>query len=186
MRRHLFISIFLILLSAVSLRAQQMKRVTGRVLDKTSGKPIDQQQFGIRIYGFNTVAAARDVKKLMDLDANTFVVPDAEAYPDDSGYYEINVAETGALIFKADMKDAVLEQVNFRLEINVRIEMGNYIRTSQVSAVRDVVDVIDQRTDMEGNYLKARSSISIPDNVGKTDARLIVQPFLIEIGRAHV
>lgn len=180
MRRHLFISIFLILLSAVSLRAQQMKRVTGRVLDKTSGKPIDQQQFGIRIYGFNTVAAARDVKKLMDLDANTFVVPDAEAYPDDSGYYEINVAETGALIFKADMKDAVLEQVNFRLEINVRIEMGNYIRTSQVSAVRDVVDVIDQRTDMEGNYLKARSSISIPDNVGKTDARLIVQPFLID------
>lgn len=180
MRRHLFISIFLILLSAVSLRAQQMKRVTGRVLDKTSGKPIDQQQFGIRIYGFNTVAAARDVKKLMDLDANTFVVPDAEAYPDDNGYYEINVAETGALIFKADMKDAVLEQVNFRLEINVRIEMGNYIRTSQVSAVRDVVDVIDQRTDMEGNYLKARSSISIPDNVGKTDARLIVQPFLID------
>lgn len=180
MRRHLFISIFLILLSAVSLRAQQMKRVTGRVLDKTSGKPIDQQQFGIRIYGFNTVAAARDVKRLMDLDANTFVVPDAEAYPDDSGYYEINVAETGALIFKADMKDAVLEQVNFRLEINVRIEMGNYIRTSQVSAVRDVVDVIDQRTDMEGNYLKARSSISIPDNVGKTDARLIVQPFLID------
>ena len=180
MRRHLFISIFLIVLSAVSLRAQQMKRVTGRVLDKTSGKPIDQQQFGIRIYGFNTVAAARDVKKLMDLDANTFVVPDAEAYPDDSGYYEINVAETGALIFKADMKDAVLEQVNFRLEINVRIEMGNYIRTSQVSAVRDVVDVIDQRTDMEGNYLKARSSISIPDNVGKTDARLIVQPFLID------
>ncbi|MDY4481352.1 MAG: hypothetical protein SPE21_04095, partial [Candidatus Cryptobacteroides sp.] len=154
--------------------------VTGRVLDKTSGKPIDQQQFGIRIYGFNTVAAARDVKKLMDLDANTFVVPDAEAYPDDNGYYEINVAETGALIFKADMKDAVLEQVNFRLEINVRIEMGNYIRTSQVSAVRDVVDVIDQRTDMEGNYLKARSSISIPDNVGKTDARLIVQPFLID------
>lgn len=180
MRRHLFISIFLIVLSAVSLRAQQMKRVTGRVLDKTSGKPIDQQQFGIRIYGFNTVAAARDVKQLMDLDANTFVVPDAEAYPDDSGYYEISVAETGALIFKADMKDAVLEQVNFRLEINVRIEMGNYIRTSQVSAVRDVVDVIDQRTDMEGNYLKARSSISIPDNVGKTDARLIVQPFLID------
>lgn len=180
MRRHLFISIFLIVLSAVSLRAQQMKRVTGRVLDKTSGKPIDQQQFGIRIYGFNTVAAAQDVKKLMDLDANTFVVPDAEAYPDDSGYYEISVAETGALIFKADMKDAVLEQVNFRLEINVRIEMGNYIRTSQVSAVRDVVDVIDQRTDMEGNYLKARSSISIPDNVGKTDARLIVQPFLID------
>ena len=58
--------------------------------------------------------------------------------------------------------------------------MCNYIRTSQVSAVRDVVDVIDQRNDMEGNYLKARSSISIRDNVGKTDARLIVQPFLID------
>ncbi|MGN0191626.1 MAG: hypothetical protein ACI39U_08230, partial [Candidatus Cryptobacteroides sp.] len=142
-----FIVFLLVLLSAQGLDAQQMKRVTGRVLDKTTGKAIDQQQFGIRIYGFNTVASAQDVKKLMDSDANTFVVPDSEAYPDESGYYEINVAETGALIFKADLKEAVLEKVNFRLEINVRIEMGNYIRTSQISAVRNVVDVVDTRGD---------------------------------------
>ena len=180
MRQRLSILLFILLLLPVSLNAQQMKKVTGRVMDKTSGKPIDQEQFGIRIYAFNTVASAQDVKKLMDQDANTFVVPDAEAYPDDSGYYEISVAETGALIFKADMKEAVLEKVNYRLEINVRIEMGNYIRTSQVSAVMDIVDVIDQRTDLEGNFLKARSVISIPENMGKADARLIVQPFLID------
>ena len=180
MKKTFFISALLLLFLSVPLGAQQMKKVTGRVLDKKTGKPIDQQQFGVRIYGFNTVASAQDVKKLMDLDANTFVVPDTEAYPDESGYYEISVAETGALIFKVDMKEAVLEKVNFRMEINVRIEMGNILRTSQVSAVRNVVDVIDKRTDMEGNYLKARSVISIPENVGHRDSRLIVQPFLID------
>ena len=93
MKKTFFISALLLLFLSVPLGAQQMKKVTGRVLDKKTGKPIDQQQFGVRIYGFNTVASAQDVKKLMDLDANTFVVPDTEAYPDESGYYEISVAE---------------------------------------------------------------------------------------------
>ena len=66
MRQRLSILLFILLLLPVSLNAQQMKKVTGRVMDKTSGKPIDQEQFGIRIYAFNTVASAQDVKKLMD------------------------------------------------------------------------------------------------------------------------
>ena len=131
MKRCLKIFLLLTLLFFVlPLGAQEMKRVTGHILDKTSGKPIDLKQVSVNIYGFNTVAQAEDVKKQMDGDENTFVAPDSQAFPDDNGYFEISIPETGALIFKADMKPAVLEKVNFRLEINVKIEMGNYIRTN--------------------------------------------------------
>ncbi len=181
MERKLTVSLMIMLhLLALPLGAQEMKRVTGHVLDKTTGRPIDQQQVSVQVYGFNTVAQAEDVKRQMDGDENTFIVPDSQAFPDDNGYYEITVPETGALIFKAEMKSAVLERVNFRLEINVKIEMGNYIRTSTVTAVRDQVGVLDPQGDIEGNWLKARSVISLPENSGRTNARMIVQPVLLD------
>ena len=139
------------LLSFIPCHSQEIKRVSGRVLDKTTGKPIDLQQVVVNIYAFNTVAAAQDVKKQMDGDENSIVIPDAETHPDDNGYYDIPVAETGALIFKVEMKEAILEPVNFRMEINVRIEMGNYINTSTVTAVRDAVGVLDPQGEIEGN-----------------------------------
>ena len=178
--RHRYIYLLFALFSILPCHSQELKRVTGHVLDKTTGRPIDQQQVAVVVYAFNTVAMAQDVKKQMDSDENTFVVPDYQAYPDDNGYYEITVAETGALIFKAEMKEAILEKVNYRLEINTRIEMGNYISTSRVTAVRDVVGVLDPQGDIEGNYLKARSVISLPANSGKSNARLIVQPVLLD------
>ena len=180
MRQCLTISLLILQLLALPLGAQEMKRVTGHIVDKTTGKPIDLKQVSVSVYGFNTVAQAEDVKKQMDGDENTFVAPDAQAFPDDNGYYEITIPETGALIFKADMKPAVLEKVNYRLEINVKIEMGNYIRTSTITAVRDQVGVLDPQGDIEGNWLKARSTIALPENSGKTNARMIVQPILID------
>ena len=180
MRQCLTILILALQLFALPLGAQEMKRVTGHIVDKTTGKPIDLKQVSVSVYGFNTGAQAEDVKKQMDGDENTFVAPDAQAFPDDNGYYEITIPETGALIFKADMKPAVLEKVNYRLEINVKIEMGNYIRTSTITAVRDQVGVLDPQGDIEGNWLKARSTIALPENSGKTNARMIVQPILID------
>lgn len=180
MRQCLTILLLALQLFALPLGAQEMKRVTGHIVDKTTGKPIDLKQVSVSVYGFNTVAQAEDVKKQMDSDENTFVAPDAQAFPDDNGYYEITIPETGALIFKADMKPAVLEKVNYRLEINVKIEMGNYIRTSTITAVRDQVGVLDPQGDIEGNWLKARSTIALPENSGKTNARMIVQPILID------
>ena len=168
------------LISFIPCHSQEIKRVSGRVLDKTTGKPIDLQQVVVNIYAFNTVAAAQDVKKQMDGDENSIVIPDAETHPDDNGYYDIPVAETGALIFKVEMKEAILEPVNFRMEINVRIEMGNYINTSTVTAVRDAVGVLDPQGEIEGNYLKSRCTISLPANSGKTNARMIVQPMLLD------
>ena len=50
MKRYLKIFLLLTLLFFVlPLGAQEMKRVTGHILDKTSGKPIDLKQVSVNI-----------------------------------------------------------------------------------------------------------------------------------------
>jgi len=63
MRQCLTILLLALQLFALPLGAQEMKRVTGHIVDKTTGKPIDLKQVSVSVYGFNTVAQAEDVKK---------------------------------------------------------------------------------------------------------------------------
>lgn len=160
--------------------AQDRKLVTGRILDKATDLPIDLTQVEVVVYSFNTVAEAEDVKKQMDEDAAAVILPEARTYPDQNGYYQIYVASTGALVFKADMQEAVVENVDNRLEINMKLSVGNRIRNSIVSARRESIGVMDPETDIDGNWMKARSSISLPAFSGRENGRLIVQPFLVD------
>ena len=178
-RRILIIFIAFLILPAM-VYAQDRKLVTGRILDKATDKPIDLSQVEVAVYSFNTVAEAGDVKKQMDADANSVILPEAVAFPDQNGYYQIYVASTGALIFKADMQEAVVEPVDNRLEINMSLSLGNRIRNSLVSAKRENIGVMDPETDIDGNWMKVRSSISLPAFSGRANARLIVQPFLVD------
>ncbi len=160
--------------------AQDRKLVTGRILDKATDLPIDLTQVEVIIYSFNTVAEAQDVKKQMDEDASAVILPEARTFPDQNGYYQIYVASTGALVFKADMQEAVVENVDNRLEINIKLSVGNRICNSLVSAKRESIGVMDPETDIDGNWMKARSSISLPAFSGRANGRLIIQPFLVD------
>ncbi len=156
------------------LTAQDRKLVTGRILDMATDLPIDLSQVEVVVYSFNTIAEAEDVKKQMDEDANAVILPEAVTYPDQNGYYQIYVASTGALVFKADMQDAVVEHVDNRLEIDVKLSLGNRIRNSLISAKRENIGVMEPESDIDGNWLKARSTISLPEFAGKANARLII------------
>ena len=179
MRRILTI-LTLLLLGSAALTAQDRKLVTGRILDMATDLPIDLSQVEVVVYSFNTIAEAEDVKKQMDEDANAVILPEAVTYPDQNGYYQIYVASTGALVFKADMQDAVVEHVDNRLEIDVKLSLGNRIRNSLISAKRENIGVMEPESDIDGNWLKARSTISLPEFAGKANARLIIQPFLVD------
>ena len=179
MRRILTI-LTLLLLGSAALTAQDRKLVTGRILDMATDLPIDLSQVEVLVYSFNTIAEAEDVKKQMDEDANAVILPEAVTYPDQNGYYQIYVASTGALVFKADMQDAVVEHVDNRLEIDVKLSLGNRIRNSLISAKRENIGVMEPESDIDGNWLKARSTISLPEFAGKANARLIIQPFLVD------
>ena len=79
---------------------QDIKVVSGRVLDKETKLPFKGDV--VYIYAFNTVADAKDA-----LDAiksqNATIFSDGQEQADEGGYYEIRVAETGALIFKTGL-----------------------------------------------------------------------------------
>lgn len=161
--------------------AAQEKVVYGVIKDKATGKPIDLSQVEVIIYAFNTVAEAKDVMETMSSDVNTFIVThSSQAYPDRTGYYEINVAPTGALLYKADMVAPVMEIVNGRSEINLAIEVGNRLTEAVLTEERDEVAVMDANSELVGNTLMVSSGIALPSFTGKRDARLIVQPVLLD------
>ena len=58
---------------------------------------------------FNTVASARDALKALETGGGGTLLFDADAVAGADGYYEIRVAENGALIFNVQMKNELRE-----------------------------------------------------------------------------
>jgi len=174
--------IILVLLTLCSLAAAgQEKLVHGIIRDKSTGRPVDLHSVAVSVFSFNTVAEAEDIMKIMKSDQNAFIeIHGGQTYPDQTGYYEIMVAPTGALIFKADMADPVMELVNNRGEINVTLDVGNLLDEAVVVEERQEVSVMEPQSELVGNILSVSSGISLPSFTGREDARLIIQPVLMD------
>lgn len=167
--------------SCLPIAAQQIKVVSGRVIDKETKKPFTNE--AVFIYAYNTVAAAEDAKKNLDSQNAILMTADGEAVADAGGNYEIRVAETGALIFKVGIAPCVLEPVNYRMEINAGIDAG--ILLDNVSIIGTLQDISpkEQAPTMIGNKLIMRNNFPIPAQFGKTNARLIIQPYVVECSK---
>lgn len=176
-----FLVILIAILSCSSLCpvvAQQIKVVSGRVLNKETKKPFDKE--AVFVYGFNTVAAAEDVKKHIDENQAFGLATDAMEIVGNDGYYEIRVAENGALIFKIGMAPCVLEKVNYRLEINTALDVG--IMLDDVSIIGTLQDIkpAPKAPTIIGNKLLLYGTFPIPAQFGKPNARLIIQPYVVD------
>lgn len=160
--------------------SQDRKLVTGRILNKKTGKPFGKNDIVITIYAFDTEAEAEDALKV--LNEGTGVVNGAIEFmpPDISGYYQGAVAETGALIFKPDLTPGILERVRSRSEINVLIDAGELLTASQKIESAPGIIALDEESEISGNYLNALYTFRIPPYVGRRNARLILQPFFID------
>ncbi len=179
--RHIIKTVFAaagLLLSIVWASGQEMKVVSGRIVNKTTNMPFGNE-VAVFIYKFNTVAEARDAYPQIK-DGGTFFASDYET-ADNNGYYQVRVPETGALIFRAEMADEpVLEEVNFRMEINVALVGGNILKSAVKSAELTTIAPIPENPEIEGNNLRVKAIIPVPKNNGKANARLILQPFLMD------
>ena len=165
-------------LAAGKVSAQDMKLVSGRIVNKNTKKPFGQE--AVFIYAFNTVAEAEDARKVIDSKNGFFESSSMEAASAD-GYYQITVPETGALIFKVGVVDCVLEKVNYRLEINVEIESNEILKQVDVVGMRQGIQPMDpDNAEIDGNSFRARNKIPIPAQYGKSNARLILQPYLLD------
>ena len=155
-------------LAAGEVSAQDMKLVSGRIVNKNTKKPFGQE--AVFIYAFNTVAEAEDARKVIDSKNGFFESSSMEAASAD-GYYQITVPETGALIFKVGVVDCVLEKVNYRLEINVEIESNEILKQVDVVGMRQGIQPMDpDNAEIDGNSFRARNKIPIPAQYGKSNA----------------
>ena len=176
----LALSLMLVAAPVLSVHAQDIKLVTGRIINKTTRKPFDPKN--IIIYTFNTTGDAEDAYKALT-EGNGFIFTTNVVSPDASGYYEVRVAETGAIIVKEDMVNkCAMEQVNYRMEINFEIEGGNVLDQAVVSGTLTEPTPLKERNRMNGNNLEVGNVIPLPAHFGKTNARMILQPVLYEGG----
>lgn len=183
MKRHLayiMTAFALLFAGGLSAYAQDIIVVGGKVLNKNNGKPLEEI---VTVYSYNTVAEAEDgYKSLMDAihlgtEFNAGVV--RETYTDNSGYYEIPVSETGAILYYYPLSDPVLEKVNRRQQINVNFDVNVSIEATTITATRKSVEPDIEDTTIEGNELKCKLTFNIPERLGKTNARLIIQPYVL-------
>lgn len=171
----IFFSVLAACFSSHVLDAQEIKTVTGKILNKTTGKPFDPQT--VTIYTFNTVGEAEDALRAMKETGYFF--GNLEIKPEADGYYETRVAETGALLVAIiGVDEKPLEKVNYRMVIDFNIVGGNILPPSISTAQVTEPQPIEGENEIQGDTLTATSTIPLPDRFGKTNARLILQPIL--------
>lgn len=161
--------------------AQQIKVVFGKILNLPEGKkkaePFPSSE-KVYIFAFNTVAAARDAKKQLE-SGNATIMSDADVVAGPDGYYEIRVAENGALIIRVAMKTE-LREVNYASEINMNIDGGIMLNTVTVTADRPTPKPDPEAGTIEGNNFMVSTPIPMPKQFGQPNRRLIIQPYLLD------
>ena len=173
--KHIMVSMTVLAASCAVLSAQDIKTVTGKIINTTTGRPFDPVT--VMIMAYNTVGEAEDCRA--SLQSGVFPGGSVIKEPDDQGYYEISVAESGAIVIKIEgVDDIILEKVNYRITIDFNIVGGNFLPPAVSTVNVDRPEPIEMTNEIEGDILTATNMIPIPDRFGKTNARLILQPVL--------
>lgn len=167
---------------SASIMAQQISIVSGKVLNLPEGekkpRPFPMGET-VRIFAFNTVASARDALKALETGGGGTLLFDADAVAGADGYYEIRVAENGALIFNVQMKNE-LREVNYKQEINANIDGGIALEEVEVVAENPNPQPRPVAGKIVGNKLIVNNSVAIPSNYGAPNRRLIMQPYIMD------
>lgn len=165
----------------LAVQAQNISIVSGKVLNlpegETKPRPFPSNE-KVYVFAFNTVAAARDALRQLEGEGGT-MMSDADAIAGPDGYYEIRVAENGALIFRVAMKSELVE-VNYKAEINRNIDGG--IQLAEVEVVAENPKPVPRPTagKIVGNKLIVDNSVIIPSKFGASNRRFILQPYVLD------
>lgn len=178
------ITLLLLLAGALPLRAQSTITITGMVTNSGDGnKPLDD---GVEIYGYSTVAEARDAYQSFVNAWKFGTAFDAgscfKVYPD-HGLYELRLPPTGAILFtyiySSDV-DPQLVQVKGRNQINASFNLAIMLEKSVIRAGDEDDRLIVDDPEPEGNMLPVNAQLPIKKRSGKSDARLGVQLFVLD------
>ncbi len=160
--------------------AQDRKIVTGRVVNEQTGQPFGKNDAVIEIYAFDTPALARDAMEVLKTGMGEMSRFYPVNPPDEFGYYTATLPETGALIFRADISDPIMKEVNYQTEINVAISATEILDASTMSAQSTDITGVGEAPQIVGNELRAARSIRIPADKRSANSRLIIQPYFMD------
>ncbi|MCQ2246484.1 MAG: hypothetical protein MJZ69_06830 [Bacteroidaceae bacterium] len=173
--------IIIMLLFVVLPSQAQMKNVTGRVLQKEFGnkkpKPFDEE---VHVFAFNMKTDYKKALVAVEKPGAFITNYDSEAIADEEGYYTVQVAPTGYILVVVGGITHDSQEVKQRLVIDFVLESGLKLQNVTVTgramtATVDSMDVIDT-----GGTIECSSIITIPDGVGKSNARCVFQPMVID------
>lgn len=183
MQRFCYIGVFLLALLGLpqQMLAQRIQTISGRILDKETKKPFSKE-VAVFVYGFYTIGAAEEAFKILEGDTSggALISADVMEVADASGNYEIQLPDNGAIVYRADMSTPVLEKINGRLEINVTLDVGIQMETLSVVGMLQDVAPKPKAPTMIGNKLLLYNTYPIPMQFGKDNARLIIQPYVMD------
>ncbi len=184
-----FIFFFLMLLavSQQQVFAQAPKLVMGRVLDKEASEkkrkpiPFDISSIGdIKIYYFNTVQEGKDMETALNQDNISLTLSAMYEIPDATGAYQITLPETGSLVIKVSTAPAVFEPINGRREITTYVDMGHVLTEIPIIGIlREVISKPKKPKQYGDVMFLTAAEVPVPDRIGKNNARMIVQPYVI-------
>ena len=189
MRRFLIIFLGLILsglLSRTDVFAQSETIVVGRVTSSVDGAPMA----GVHVFTFKTMAEAKAEYKVASDSYQMGYMPDffKDIRTDMDGTYEVTIPMNGGIIFYRHPYKPILISAKGQSTINVVIEATRELPEVEViGEAKQLTDpVIEEETVIGNTYTKKlryqfdRSRLGEINGVGRTNARLITQVFVMK------
>lgn len=151
-----------VLCFCLTLAAQDVMRVTGKVTSKSKGTPL---------YGVN----------ITDADTRRVITS-----TDEDGRFAIDVRSNSTLVFSMIGADKVSVKIKGRNYLEVQMnEQDVFLQEATAVAKRITDKVQPEPTDIEikGNYFYVRTRVRVPREMFSQDTRLVVQPVLNNVTR---
>lgn len=187
-----YIALLMCLLMQVSVDAQSVQKlIVGRVLDKEATErnekpvPFDiSNRYNItKVYYFNTVQEGREMCEALNQDTVHLISSAKYIVPDSSGFYKVTLSENGSLVIKVGTASAVLEIVESRKEIVTYVETSHHLGEVTVVGKYFLPDVYCGYPIYDSNILLLNVDVALPAKVGKSNARLILQPYIMDVSK---
>lgn len=160
--------------------AQQVLIVSGTVKNKDTREPFAKTDFAT-VMAFNLVSNAEAALVALQTPGAS-IVSDGEYEVGSDGYYciEEGVLENGALIFKVDGGDPVLVKINGKKKIDQDLTKSKQL--DDVEVIQKIPDIpVPVPAIAFDEWLRPENMIPVPPEMGKSQYRMIYQPFLYDM-----
>ena len=190
--RKILVLLFLFVACGSVLRAQNQITVSGKILNMEANKegkrnlPFTDEL--VEVFSYATKADAEEALKLMEQQFKKGLpyhglkeidITEADPY---TGYYEVKTYSNGWLLVRVGLSSELHPVENqFQIDFKIRgaVALDQVVVQAQNTTPNEL-QVIPVATARFGNVLPLNLTLPIGEHYGKTNARLVYQPFVVD------